>query len=174
MGCTKIDSKWPYDAIKDKAMQQKVYEEWHIIFREMMGNGLHIHQTMNGLSLFHAFIDGCFRFSEPLDGSIIQKCNGALRALLRDFQGDGINLEEFGEREELILKNQGGCIDLQIFGRSGHFVIRLIGFSYGPIPEDWSLWLSEPSDEFVGDFWVMIDRRLEMPGGWSEDVLLFF
>lgn len=173
MGCTKIGSNWPYNAIKDRAMQHTVYEEWHIMFREMLDNGLHIHQTMNGLTLLHAFLDGCFQLSKPLEGSLMKKCNEALGALLRDLQGAGVNLKEFGEREQLILKDQGGCIDFRIFGRSRLFVIRLIGFSHGPTPEDWCLWISEPSDEFVGDFWAMIDRRMEMPGGWSEDVPLF-
>lgn len=174
MGCTKIDSNWPYNTIKDRAIQEKVYEEWHIMFREMLENGLHIHQIMNGLTLLHAFLDGCFQLSKPLEGSLMKKCNKALGALLRDLQGAGVNLKEFGEKEELILKDQGGSIDFRIFGRSSHFVIRLIGFSYGPTPEDWCLWVSEPSDEFAGDFWAMIDRRMEMPGGWSGDVLLFF
>lgn len=170
MGCTKIDSNWPYNTIKDTAMQHKVYQEWHTIFQEMLENGLHIHQTMNGLTLLHAFLDGCFQLSKPLEGSLVKKCNEALRALLRDLQDTNVNLKELGEKEELILKDKGGCIDFQTFGRSRRFVIRLIGFSHGPTPEDWCLWISEPSDEFVGDFWAMIDRRMEMPGGWSEDV----
>lgn len=174
MGCTRIDSSLRYNTITDRAMQQKVYEEWHIMFREMLENGLDIHQTMNGLTLLHAFLDGCFQVSNPFEGSLMERCNEALGALLRGLQGVGINLKEFGETEELLLKDQGGCIDFRAFGRSSHFVIRLIGFSYGPTPEDWCLWVSEPSDEFVGDFWEMIDRRMEMPGGWSGDVLLFF
>jgi hypothetical protein len=174
MGCTKIGSSWPYNTIKDGAVQHKVYEEWLIMFREMLDNGLHIHQTMNGLTLLQAFLHGCFQISKPLEGSLMRKCNDALGALLRDLQGAGVSLKEFGEREELILKDQGGCIDFQIFSRSRRFYIRLIGFSHGATPEDWFLWISQPSDEFVGDFWAMIDRRMEMPGGWSEDVPLFF
>jgi hypothetical protein len=174
MGCTKIDSNWPYDAIKDRAMKQKVYEEWFIMFREMLENGLHIQQVMDGLTLLHAFLFGCLQLSEPHQGSFMNKCNEALRALLRDLQGAGVNLKEFGEREELILKDQLGGIDFRTSGTLRCFVIRLIGFSYGPGPDDWCLWVSEPSDEFVGDFWAMIDRRMEMPGRWSEDVLLSF
>ncbi|CEO59715.1 hypothetical protein PMG11_04380 [Penicillium brasilianum] len=95
MGCTKIDSNWPYNTIKDMAMRHKVYQEWHIIFREMLENGLHIHQTMNGLTLLHAFLDGCFQLSNPLERSLMGKCNEALRALLRDLQGANVNLKEF-------------------------------------------------------------------------------
>lgn len=35
--------------------------------------------------------------------------------------------------------------------------IRLINFKYGPSPEDWIFWFSEPSDPFAGDFWAMIE-----------------
>lgn len=71
----------------------------------------------------------------------------------------------------MILRDQEG-FDFRVFGRSSHFVIQLVEFSYVPAPEDWFLRVSEPSDEFVGEFWAMIDRRMEMPGGWSGDVLL--
>jgi hypothetical protein len=175
MGCTKIDSNWPYNTIKDRAMEHTVYRDWYIIFREMLENGLYIHQTINGLTLLHAFLEGCFQSSKPLEGLLTQKCNEALRALLQDLQEDAnVDLKEFGEKEELIMKEKGCHIDFETFGRSRRFVIRLIGFSHGPSPEDWFMWISEPSDEFVGDFWAMIDRRMEMPGGWSEDVPLLF
>lgn len=46
---------------------------------------------------------------------------------------------------------------------------RLLGFSYGPFPEDWRIWENEPTDEFAGEFWLMFDRRVEvMPGTWIE------
>ena len=46
---------------------------------------------------------------------------------------------------------------------------RLIGFSYGPSPTDWIFWESEPTDEFAGDFWLMLERKEEvMPGTWIE------
>lgn len=104
----------------------------------------------------------------------MKRSNKALGALLRNLQDADVNLKEFGEGEELILKDQGGCIDFRILGGSRSFVIRIIGFSHGPTPEDWCLWISEPSDEFAGDFWAMIERRMEVPGGWSDDVHFSF
>jgi hypothetical protein len=43
------------------------------------------------------------------------------------------------------------------FRYSGDFDIRLLGITYGPRPEDWIFWFSEPSDPFAGDFWAMIE-----------------
>jgi len=61
---------------------------------------------------------------------------------------------------------------------------ELISFTYGPRPEDWKFWFSEPSDPYAGDFWAMVeegrpwiddeeamgDHPQPMPGSWSEDV----
>ena len=62
-----------------------------------------------------------------------------------------------------------------------HPKLRLINFAYGRQPEDWTFWFSEPTDEFAGDFWRMIenvltedsykeldDQILSTPGAWME------
>jgi hypothetical protein len=47
---------------------------------------------------------------------------------------------------------------------------RVIGFAYGHSPEDWNIWLAEASDAFVGQFWDIIERPVEvMPGAWPEE-----
>ncbi|CZR68075.1 uncharacterized protein PAC_17974 [Phialocephala subalpina] len=46
---------------------------------------------------------------------------------------------------------------------------NLIGFTYGPTPDDWRIWGSQPTDDFVGDFWCMIESPWErMPGAWPQ------
>jgi hypothetical protein len=46
---------------------------------------------------------------------------------------------------------------------------RIIGLNYGPEPEDWHLWVTNPIDELVGEFWEMVERSLEvMPGTWID------
>lgn len=45
----------------------------------------------------------------------------------------------------------------------------LIGFTYGPSPDDWQFWGSQPTDIFAGDFWKMMESPWErMPGAWVE------
>jgi hypothetical protein len=121
----------------------------------------------------HFFLDGYVQFPGPFAVLFAGKCNEAFRVLLWDLQSAGVNLKRFGEREELILKDLGGAIDFQTSIHSKGYVVRLIGFSHGPSPTGWWLWFSEPSDEFAGDFRDMIERRMEMPGGWSDNVPLF-
>jgi hypothetical protein len=46
-------------------------------------------------------------------------------------------------------------------------------FSYGPMPEDWTLQLDDMSDQYVGDFWQMpglLDEGVRaVPGAWIDD-----
>lgn len=46
----------------------------------------------------------------------------------------------------------------------------IYGFDYGPSVEDWHLWLSNPLDEWAGEFWDMIEHpESAMPGAWNEE-----
>lgn len=94
----------------------------------------------------------------------------------------GVDLNGYGVRESSTWFNLGEPTDAETkytvyttrgtrdydsdyyFGKK-----RLLGFNYGPFPEDWRVWVNEPTDEFVGDFWLMVDKRVEaMPGTWTE------
>lgn len=50
--------------------------------------------------------------------------------------------------------------------------VRLINFRYLPDPVDRRLWWSDPTDEFAGEFWKLVessllgDPELHMPGAW--------
>jgi len=55
----------------------------------------------------------------------------------------------------------------------------MINFRYGTRPADWIFWLSEPTDQFAGDFWSLIEDQikleaeqfptaLSMPGSWNN------
>jgi hypothetical protein len=51
--------------------------------------------------------------------------------------------------------------------RSASATWRLIGFTYGPSPEDWQIWGSLPTDDFLGEFWYMVENiREAMSGSW--------
>ena len=56
------------------------------------------------------------------------------------------------------------CILVLVLGLNNAYVqmtcrsrTRLINLQYGTRPGDWIFWLSEPTDEFAGDFWSMIE-----------------
>ena len=47
---------------------------------------------------------------------------------------------------------------------------RLISFTYGPTPEEWHFWCSNPRDEMAGEFWNMVETlETSMPGAWLDD-----
>ena len=54
---------------------------------------------------------------------------------------------------------------------------RIVGFSYGPVPEDWKVSLSTEHDEYCHEFWPWVeaeselvdeDERLVLPGSWPD------
>jgi len=91
--------------------------------------------------------------------------------LLVDSLEGGVNLQEYGAWESLSLQKK---VSLWCYKKDDkddnensvqyrqallviEFDIRLINFKYGPSPNDWIFWFSEPSDPFAGDFWAMIE-----------------
>jgi hypothetical protein len=50
------------------------------------------------------------------------------------------------------------------------WIRRVVGFTSGPNPDDWSVYLSNPLDEHAGEFWDMIEHpERAMPGAWNDD-----
>lgn len=94
----------------------------------------------------------------------------------------GVDLKEYGLQESLTWVNLEGSIldgimytEYTATGTRPYDSIyyrgrtRLLGFKYGPLPEDWKLRYNEPTDEFAGDFWLMVEGKVEvMPGTWIE------
>jgi hypothetical protein len=180
--------------ISQKLGEYQAYLHWHgrihyrpmfQFFHEFLVGGLDVNQVDgNGSTLLSAFISGIFRFGPT--AKAMTTYNSCLRFWLKDLQDSGVNLKNFGKAQERLFKELGGPFNLRStdidiphqdpsgFHRPTFFcLVRLIGFSHGPSPEDWGLWVYEPSDHFAGEFWHMIERRIEMPGGWSSDVHLF-
>ena len=108
-----------------------------------------------------------------------QDLGKAMSAWISTLHDCGVDLKEYGLRESLTWVVLETLINTKTdyntgvtrkydsnyyFGRK-----RLLGFSYGLFPEDWRIWENEPTDEFAGEFWLMLDRREEvMPGAWVE------
>jgi hypothetical protein len=106
----------------------------------------------------------------------------ALRKWVSELQAVGVDLEEYGELERELHRN--GDVDTQIelsaaLAEMNFFTetdppaerlkFRLLDFTYGPEPEDWFVWVTNPLDEFAGQFWRMVEREVEvMPGTWVD------
>ncbi|KAK6948976.1 hypothetical protein Daesc_009048 [Daldinia eschscholtzii] len=86
----------------------------------------------------------------------------------------GVDLEAYGRREYAILLDDYSLRYIVAYSHSYSGILRLkiylIRFKFGPKPEDWEFYFNEPTDEFAGDFWKLVeDPPLRIPGAWVED-----
>ena len=94
-----------------------------------------------------------------------KRMDAAVNYWLKLLERSGIDLEAFGLEEARMWRDLISCESKLPYMYMKH----LMGFSYGKDPQDWHMWMREPSDVFAGDFWAMIERRIEiMPGTWPE------
>ncbi|KAE8338873.1 hypothetical protein BDV24DRAFT_137067 [Aspergillus arachidicola] len=149
---------------------QAIYESWKSLFFDILPVEGDIHQIVDGKTLLIAFLDGYLASLVSLPESNQALWLGqeifhvGIRAWLKDMRTAGLNLEELGAHEWRIWKS--GKVQMEFNGG----VHRLIGIVYGPCPEDWYIWLLEPSDSFVGEFWALVERPAEtMPGEWPGE-----
>ena len=107
-----------------------------------------------------------------LDGLIEMKLDFWLEAL----QSAGVDLLQYGRVEKSILD--------RLPWRSKEFTIikngkvkeyRVVGFTYGASRRDWRIWVSEPSNNRVGERQSMIqgpkehkEDKVAVPGMWVE------
>ncbi|KAL4802531.1 hypothetical protein BDV18DRAFT_166865 [Aspergillus unguis] len=104
-----------------------------------------------------------------------------LQIWVREMKYAGLDLEDYGAREQNLY--QLGYVDLDFDmyvgtlsyrplmddGEYEWLPFRVIGLGYGPEVEDWKLWITNPIDELVGEFWESIERTGEvMPGTWVD------
>jgi hypothetical protein len=163
---------------------------WKSITQELVAGGADLHATFSTPYLWICFnskyakkysrvtpLTSMFAgfFSEWIRWCDVRMDPGkAMTFYITTLYNLGVNLKEYGLRESLTwepLEAQkrytGGPENYYsdyYFGRR-----RVLGFNYGPYPEDWRVWENESTDEFVGDFWLMLDKKEEvMPGAWIE------
>lgn len=114
-------------------------------------------------------------------------CEKLVLAWLENLYRSGIDLDEYGSNEkcyQLSDTTDNPFILPSVFshwiGRTGiHddyclvYSLRLINFQYGRLPTDWKFWWNEPSDEFAGDFWHIVELErtravMSVPGAWVD------
>ncbi|KAJ8067556.1 hypothetical protein OCU04_004896 [Sclerotinia nivalis] len=105
---------------------------------------------------------------------------------LEILQSANVDLEQYGKKEMLLFKRHQSesCAPLLLktpVTSVTYYVdwglvcewgwTHVLGFRYGPRPEDWNFWLSEPTDQFAGDFWSLIEDpplATFIPGAWVD------
>lgn len=98
-----------------------------------------------------------------------------VRVWLEALRQAGVDLNIYGQREYKLFAKEEVSRDFHfttVMFRGGHynFSIRLIGFKYGPKPEDWKVYFDERTDRFAGEFWELVENSLlQIPGSWVDD-----
>lgn len=104
--------------------------------------------------------------------------HGSIRDWLKTLKERGVDLTEYGHRELEILHSEEKNRDWYAPAmlprnpdqeyRYYNAVFRLVGFQYGPDPDDWRVYLGEATDMFAGEFWEMVENPLPtIPGSWA-------
>jgi hypothetical protein len=146
-------------------------DAWSHLFHDFLCIRIDIHGLVDGITPFLSFLDGYLSaWFRPI--KLGPACQIAVQVWLERLEAVGVDLNEYGKAEEYTWKS--GIIKRefivwnvaeQIFESQG-----MIGFAYGPCPENWYIWLSEESDLFVGEFWDMIEWPVKvMPGTWPKE-----
>lgn len=124
--------------------------------------------------------------------AVLAGCEKSIFAWLADLHEAGIDLNLYGKNEkEHFLRRFEDCLfegmtyqystpelcaitpDNLKLCRSHWYWVRLINFHYGRFPTDWKFWWSEPSDEFAGHFWSLVESGHQegimiVPGAWVD------
>jgi hypothetical protein len=148
------------------------------LIRDLVKSGSNMHAiTRSGLTpmlgvlksfLFHYFW-------QPAGLRVNEQDNTAFQIWLKELHDSGVDLENYGKEETRLLESQRvdrewACNGYYESGsRIRRFKIRLIGFSYGPGPEDWRFWFAPVMKDYFTDFWEMIEQpERAMPGAWVD------
>lgn len=107
-----------------------------------------------------------------------------LRMWISSLKHAGADLLKYGRREnQLLHQHDLDSRDSMRFlcfrkikdGRRAHrawllrIPVYILGYKYGPEPEDWDIYWNEPSDAYAGDFWNLIENPpLRIPGSWED------
>ena len=146
--------------------------DWTALLEELMKAGADLHNINSyGRTPFLGAFEGCLNTTSQTSPESIHH---VFQSWLQDLRDAGIDLLEYGHKEAR-LHTLGNCdkdfsdweISVDEFINEYH----LIGFTYGPDPEDWHFWMLEPTDVYAGDFWRSIEseyKKRVIPGAWID------
>lgn len=154
---------------------------WRLLLAEAISASADLSQMiwydqilMNPLCLFlYLFIAELYRntirWNKPFDD--------ILRIWVSELKHSGVDLEACGADQQALLKDGHVSLYLPVptglgpsFQDNGDMLQgKVLGLEYGPEPEDWHIFITNPVDELIGEFWESVQRSLEvMPGTWVD------
>ncbi|KAL2825705.1 hypothetical protein BJY01DRAFT_256185 [Aspergillus pseudoustus] len=159
-------------------------------WRQLLSDAVSAHADLNKPSQWYTgwmtpltkYIFSC-AYTRALDERFTLDLNYALQLWLSELQMAGVDLVRYGEQEFSSVRGSMVHFHLPVFAKwerpAGRYmdsirplytlVAKILGVQYGPEPKDWHIWMTNPIDELVGEFWEMVERGLEvMPGTWID------
>ncbi|KAI0843876.1 hypothetical protein F5Y00DRAFT_267139 [Daldinia vernicosa] len=86
------------------------------------------------------------------------------RGWLEALKQAGVDLEAYGRREHEIFVEKNYSTAIDYYDES-----HLVDFQFGPNPEDWEFYFCRPIDDYVGEFWKLVeDPPIRVPGSWVD------
>ena len=123
------------------------------------------------LDFVQHYVSGlCFRPRPLIIAKDIGDIQEGLNCYISELMLLGINMATIidVERKVAAMHVEKGILRRGIWYRDQW--CRVMAITYGPKADDWRIWLSNPRDEWAGEFWDMIDHpERAMPGAWEED-----
>ncbi|KAL4928886.1 uncharacterized protein BDV17DRAFT_291213 [Aspergillus undulatus] len=157
------------------------FTEWQMLMKEAVSATPDLHklgyfwgQWLSPLatSLFAISFRFRARDIQPAVKSIIQpEVNLYLREILSQWKLAGVDLEIFGAKEQALYSCRPFSVPVVSHLCGIHEILwgEVLYLQYGPEPEDWRLFVTNPIDELVGEFWESVEKSLEvMPGSWVD------
>ena len=91
----------------------------------------------------------------------------AIDTWLSELRECGVDLYEYGRREEEMYRDGSASRTFQIYELSSHSykMWKLVNFTYGSSRSDWNLQLERVPEECDGQY----EQVQEIPGSWVED-----
>ncbi|KAJ5316921.1 hypothetical protein N7508_001429 [Penicillium antarcticum] len=180
--CQELDSTLIHCAARGRGVSERGFREgtsadrsncdaWGDLCHKFFCVRIDIYDLVDGKTPFLSFLDGYLSsWYGPIE--LGPACQIAVQVWLKQLEVVGVDLNRYGKAEEYMWK--GGItqreFDVWNIPEQGFELQGMIGFTYGSSPGNWYIWLSEESDSFVGEFWDMIERPVEvMPGAWPKE-----
>lgn len=157
--------------------RQYIHTEWRILTPLLMLISYSI-STLIFRSRQHAGIKA------TNSAAVLAICEEPIFAWLSDLYNAGVDLALYGRNEKRhfrdpkllpygLTQSYHSLKNTKYLLADMRYEVRLIGFRYGRLPTDWKFYWSEPSDQFAGDFWHLVDmasqeKVMNIPGAWID------
>jgi len=157
---------------------------WQAIVRQFIWRGANLNQLgYKGTVLLQVLV-GAYSLEVETDNGLwfanfhefVKYPSRGVQALytwLETLYTAGVDLEDYGKTE--ILVQQIWLREIPLYSHPSCKTqktvsdLRLTAIEVGPKPRDLKFWFSDPTDQFVGEFWDMIEHPERLiPGAWDD------